>query len=262
MPRQRKGQPRVGLPPIDLRDSAESLYLSVARHVRDSISRGHLSPGDQLEGEISLAKGLGVSRQTMRKAIDELVREGLLVRRHGAGTQVLPARTDRSSGLEGLFDELWRTERRPSTEVVTLETRAAEGEVATELRVPEGTEVVYLERLRRADGVPLAIMRNWMPAELTKLQAADLETRGLYEVLRRDGVSLRLMQQSVGTRPAGAAAARMLGMSRSSPVLTVHSTTYNDLGTPVDLGRHDYNGQTYRFRVTTVERQYGTEARH
>lgn len=260
MPRNRKGQPTVGLPPVSLKESGGPLYLAVARHIQESISNGHLSAGDRLDGEIGLAESLGVSRQTMRKAIDELVREGLLVRRHGAGTQVLPTRSDRSGGVEGLFDELKRSERRPSTEVLVLEVRAAEGEVAEELLLPEGAEVLFLERLRRADDVPLAIMRNWIPADLIDLEASDLEEHGLYEILRKGGVNMRMAQQSIGTEPAGAASARLLGIKRTSPVLTIHTTTYNDAGKPVELGRHEYRGDMYRFPVTKVERQYGTEA--
>lgn len=262
MPRTRKSQPTVGLPPIALdKENDGPLYLRVARHIETSIVDGHLSPGDRLDGEIGLAESLGVSRQTMRKAIDELVRQGLLVRRHGSGTQVLPTRSDRTGGgVEGLYDELKRAGRRPSTQVIVLEVRQADPESAAELGLNPGAEVLYLERVRTADDEPVAIMRNWIPADLIELHASDLETHGLYEILRKGGVRMRMAQQSIGAEAASSASARLLGVKKGSPLLTIQTTTYADSGKPVELGRHEYRGDMYRFPVTKVERQYGTEA--
>ncbi|MGY2872874.1 DNA-binding GntR family transcriptional regulator [Marmoricola sp. URHA0025 HA25] len=243
------------------RENGGPLYLRLARHIETSIVDGHLSPGDRLDGEIGLAETLGVSRQTMRKAIDELVRSGLLVRRHGSGTQVLPTRADRTGGgVEGLYDELKRADRRPSTKVITLEVRGAEVDIAEELGLGPGDEVTYLERVREADGVPIAIMRNWIPTGLTELDARDLETHGFYEILRKGGVRMRMAQQSIGAEGASSVSARLLGVKKGMPLLTIETTTYADSGKPVELGRHEYRGDMYRFPVTKVERQYGTEA--
>lgn len=261
MARTRSTQPTVGLPPLALdRDLGESIYLRLARHIEDSIRTGHLSAGDRLDGEIGLAESLGVSRATMRKAIDELVRQGLLVRRHGAGTQVLPSRSDRSGGVEGLYDELKRADRTPTTDVLTLEVREADASIAAELGLSAGDEVVFLERVRRAVDVPVAVMRNWLPPDLIELDANDLKTLGLYEILRKGGVRMRMAQQSIGAEAADSTAARLLGIKKGSPLLTVETTTYADSGKPVDVGRHEYRGDMYRFPVTKVERQYGTEA--
>jgi DNA-binding GntR family transcriptional regulator len=242
------------------RDHREPLYLRVARHIEETIRDGQLSPGDRLDGEIGMAEGLGVSRATMRKAIDELVRGGLLVRRHGAGTQVLPTRSDRSGGVDGLYDELKRADRRPTTEVIALEVRAAEEKIAEQLWLNPGDDVVHLERVREADGVPIALMRNWLPSDLIDLDADDLIAHGLYEILRKRGVQMRMAQQSIGAEAANSRVARLLGVKRGSPMLTIETTTYGDSGKPVEVGRHEYRGDMYRFPVTKVERQYGTEA--
>ncbi len=196
----------------------------------------------------------------MRKAIDELVRQGLLVRRHGAGTQVLPTRLGRGGGVEGLYDELKRAGRSPTTEVVTLEVREAGPDVAEELWLNPGDPVVYVERIRKADDVPMAIMRNWLPRELVDLDVADLELHGLYEVLRSSGVRMRMAQQSIGAEAAGSRSAQLLGIRKGGPVLSIETTTFADSGKPVEVGRHEYRGDMYRFPVTKVERQYGTEA--
>jgi DNA-binding GntR family transcriptional regulator len=241
-------------------DHVGPLYLRVARHLEDAIRDGHLVAGDRLDGEIGLAESLGVSRATMRKAIDELVRQGLLVRRHGAGTQVLPSRSDRAGGVEGLYDELKRADRTPTTDVLALEVREADESIAEEFGIAQGEDVVYLERVRKADDVPVAIMRNWLPANLVDLDANDLQTHGLYEILRKGGVRMRMAHQSIGAEAADSNTARLLGIKKGSPMLTIQTTTYADSGKPVDVGRHEYRGDMYRFPVTKVERQYGTEA--
>lgn len=261
MPRTRKTHPTVGLPPVNLDKDHGPLYLRVARHIEKSIVDGHLSPGDRLDGEIGVAESLGVSRQTMRKAIDELVRQGLLVRRHGSGTQIMPTRSDRmGGGVEGLYDELKRADRTPSTDVLTLEVREADDTIAVELGLTAGDDVVFLERVRKADDVPVAIMRNWLPTSLIDLDANDLQTHGLYEILRKGGVRMRMAQQSIGAEAADSNTARLLGIKKGSPMLTIETTTYADSGKPIEVGRHEYRGDMYRFPVTKVERQYGTEA--
>jgi DNA-binding GntR family transcriptional regulator len=241
-------------------DSGAPLYLRVARHIESAIVDGQLSPGDRLDGEIGLAEGFGVSRATMRKSIDELVRQGLLVRRHGAGTQVLPTRLDGAGGVEGLYDELKRNGRTPTTDVITLEVRDAEPDIAEALRLSPGDPVIYVERVRRADRVPIAIMRNWIPYGLIELDAADLESHGLYEVLRKGGVRMRMAEQSIGAEAARSTSARLLDIRKGSPVLSIETTTFADSGKPVEVGRHEYRGDMYRFPVRKVERQYGTEA--
>lgn len=237
--------------------------MRVALHIESSIRAGQLTPGDRLDGEVGLAEGLGVSRQTIRKAIDELVRQGLLVRRHGAGTQVLPTRSDRTGGgVEGLYDELKRAERQPTTKVITLGPQAATPEVAKELWLDPANEVVYLERVRMAEAEPIAIMRNWLPTELIDLDENGLEMHGLYELLRKAGVRMRMAQQSIGAEAATSESARLLGIQKGAPLLTISTTTYADSGKPIEVGRHEYRGDMYRFPVTKVERQYGTEANH
>lgn len=261
MPRTRRSQPTVGLPPLPSDDiNTEPLYLRVARHIELAIAEERLSAGDRLDGEIGLAASLGVSRATMRKAIDEVVRQGLLVRRHGAGTQVLSTRAERSGGVEGLYDELTRSDRLPTTEVIALEVRAAEPDIASELWLRPAEPVLYVERIRLAAGVPIALMHNWLPEHLLDLTVAELEARGLYEILRGAGVRMRIAHQSVGAVPADSRTAKLLRVRKGSPMLSIETTTYADLGKPTEVGRHSYRGDMYRFPVTKVERQYGTEA--
>src|SRR4051812_22858502 len=171
---------------LDLdRSSPVPLYFQVSRQIEAAIDAGQLAPGDRLENEISLADRWGLSRPTMRRAIQELVDKGLLVRRRGIGTQVVHGRVKRPMDLTSLFDDLTRSGQKPSTQILDRELVPAPAAVAERLGVPVGAQVLHLERLRSAGEDPLAVMRNWLPADLAPaLTAEALQTRGLYELMR------------------------------------------------------------------------------
>jgi DNA-binding GntR family transcriptional regulator len=126
--------------------------------------------------------------------------------------------------------------------------------VAAALEVPEGTSVIALERLRRAGGEPLAIMRNHLRADLVPLPREQLEQRGLYEVLREAGVALASATQSIGARRATAAEAKLLDETRGAPLLTMRRTTFDDRGLVVEFGDHLYRASRYSFEVALTGR--------
>jgi DNA-binding GntR family transcriptional regulator len=237
------------------RSSPIPLYFQVSRQIEAAIERGDLEPGDRLENEIDLADRWGLSRPTMRRAIEELVDKGLLVRRRGVGTQVVHGRVKRKVELTSLFDDLARAGRKPSTDVLVHEAVPADGPVAERLGVPAGTEVVHLERVRASGGEPLAVMRNWLPTELAgSFTTEQLRARGLYELIRASGVHLRVASQRIGARGASAAEARLLGIRRGAPLLTMERTTYDGSGRAVELGSHAYRAETYSIEMTVIDR--------
>jgi DNA-binding GntR family transcriptional regulator len=241
---------------LDLdRSSPVPLYFQVSRQIEAAIDAGQLAPGDRLENEISLADRWGLSRPTMRRAIQELVDKGLLVRRRGIGTQVVHGRVKRPMDLTSLFDDLARSDQKPTTRVLERELVAAPAAVAERLGVPAGTQVLHLERLRCARDEPLAVMRNWLPADLGSVLTAEaLETRGLYELMRGTGVHLRIATQRIAARGATTPEARLLQLRKGAPLLTMERVTYDGSGAAVELGSHVYNAETYSIEMTVVER--------
>src|SRR5665811_2108770 len=107
------------MPRINLdRSSPVPLYYQMAKAIEKDIETGTLAPGEHLENEIALARRLRVSRPTARRALQELVDLGMLVRRRGVGTQVAPARVHRRVVLTSLFDDLAGSGRKPATTVL------------------------------------------------------------------------------------------------------------------------------------------------
>ena len=237
------------------RSSPVPLYFQVSRQIEAAIDSGDLAPGDRLENEISLADRWGLSRPTMRRAIQELVDRGLLVRRRGIGTQVVHGRVKRPMDLTSLFDDLARSGQRPATRVLAREVVGAPAAVAERLGVPADADVLRLERLRSARDEPLAVLRNWMPVDLAPaLTATALEARGLYELMRGTGVHLRIATQRITARGATAPEARLLGVRKGAPVLTMERVAYDGSGRAVELGEHAYRAETYSIEMTVVER--------
>jgi len=236
------------------RRSPVPLYYQVAAQLEEAIAEGHLPPGFKLDNEVSLADQLGLSRPTMRRAIQELVDKGMLVRKRGVGTQVVHGRVRRELELTSLYDDLRTTGQQPRTVVLINRLEPALAQVADELGLEEGEEVLHLERLRLADDEPLAVLRNWLPPKLISPTDEELENGGLYELIRASGTHVQIARQRIGARGATTQEARLLGGRKNGPVLTMQRTAYADSGRAVEFGSHCYRPEAYSFEVTLVER--------
>jgi DNA-binding GntR family transcriptional regulator len=232
------------------RSSPVPLYFQVAQRLEHMIESGELPMGTRLENETDLADQLGLSRPTMRRAIEYLVGRGLLVRKRGIGTQVVHTKVTREVELTSLYDDLAKTGRAPSTTVVSFRTEAADEALAATLGIAAGTPVYVFERLRYADAEPLALMRNHVPGHLLRLTAADLEAQGLYNLFRANGLTMRIARQAIGARAATPAEARALGEKRGAPLLTMERSVYDEQGRPVEHGHHLYRASRYSFDLT------------
>src|SRR6478736_6021625 len=133
------GQPEQRLPDelfigID-RSGPIPLYFQIARSLEQAIADGTLAPGARLENEVALGERLGLSRPTVRRAIQELVDRGLLVRRRGVGTQVVHGPVNRKVELSSLYEDLDVNGRKPTTEVLAAEVVPADGLAAERLGI-------------------------------------------------------------------------------------------------------------------------------
>jgi DNA-binding GntR family transcriptional regulator len=236
------------------RSSPVPLYFQVAQRLEQMIESGEVPPGSRLENEIAFADQLGLSRPTMRQAIQHLVDKGLLVRKRGVGTQVVHARVRRQIELSSLFDDLDRAHRQPRTEVLSFRVTQAPDDVAVALRLPASAQVVAFERLRYAQDEPLALMRNYLPVGVVDLTPEKLTERGLYQLLRDAGIQLRIGEQSISARKATATEARLLHESRGAPLLTMLRTAYDHANRAVEYGDHLYRASRYSFELTLVAR--------
>lgn len=236
------------------REGNGPIYRQVADRLEAAIRDGRLPAGTRIENEVPLAQRLAISRPTIRRAIQELVDLGLLVRRRGVGTQVVQGRVSRPVLLTSLFDDLERSGKHPTTRVLRLERGLATAAEAETLTIEVGEPVLRLSRLRSADGVPIAILDNVLPGAYPGLTEDELGERGLYRALGARGIHMRVAQQRIGARAAAGSEATLLEVSVGSPLLTMERTAFDATGKAVEHGQHGYRPDRYFFEVTVVDR--------
>jgi GntR family transcriptional regulator len=234
------------------RASPIPLWFQVAQHLEQAIASGDLPQGTLLDNEIALAQRLGVSRPTMRRAMEQLVSGGLVARRRGIGTRVIQPKVRRPLELTSLYDDLSAGGQDPTTTVLRFDAVGADAEVAARLGLPERAPVVCIERLRSALDRPIARMTNYLPAGVVTFEADALSATGLYELLRRSGLRLHSATQTLGARNATAAEARQLGESRGAALLTMERVTTDDQGSTVEYATHLYAASRYSFEINLV----------
>jgi DNA-binding GntR family transcriptional regulator len=236
------------------RNSSVPLYFQISELLEKSILSGQLSAGDRLENEISICERLGLSRPTIRRAIEELVDKGLLVRRRGLGTQVVHGQVTRGVELTSLFDDLERAGRKPSTKIVKFQLVPADATIAQQLGVAIGEKVVFLHRVRSAGKTPVAVMQNWIHPRFAHLTEGDVSKSGLYAWLRTNGASIQVAKQKIGARRASTEESNLLEIEKNSPVLTLDRTAFDNSGVALEYGQHCYRTDLYSFEFTIVER--------
>ncbi|WP_313354611.1 GntR family transcriptional regulator [Microbacterium sp.] len=238
---------------VDLdRTGPVPLYHQVSTRLEAAIRNGRLPMGFKLTNEIAIAEQLGVSRPTIRRAIQELVDKGLLVRRRGIGTQVVQGQVTREVELTSLYEDLRAAHLEPSTLVLTREMRPVDADIAAALGLNVGTEVLFLRRARMSEGVPVALLENHLPPQFGAITTEQLENNGLYQLLRARGVVIRVARQRIGARRARGDEAELLHMDAGGPVLTVDRVAFDASGKAIEQGHHCYRPDLYSFETTLV----------
>lgn len=230
------------------------LYYQISSRLERAIREGTIPAGARLENEISIGEKLGLSRPTVRRAIQELVDKGLLVRRRGIGTQVVQARVNRPVELTSLHEDLSQGGMMPTTQVLSLERIPADAHTAQLLNISAGTEITHIRRLRSANETPMAILENFLPPEFADITAEHLETGGLYQILRARGITIQIANQTIGARRTNADEHELLDIAKGSPLLTMDRVAYDQGGRVIEAGQHCYRPDLYSFSTTLVAR--------
>jgi GntR family transcriptional regulator len=214
-----------------------------------------LPVGRAIPSERMLAPELGVSRMTLRSAIDELVRRGQLDRRQGRGTVVVSHRSTAVPPLRMVsFTQDMRSRGlTPSSRTLTLSTAPAGPRIGRRLAVPPETPVHTVLRLRLADDVPMALETMHVPAALLPdLDADELERSGLYGLLTAAGVTPAGGTQSVEPTVLEAEEARLLGVPLHSPAFLFERLAHDATGRPVEFVRSLFRGDRYTLVAELV----------
>lgn len=236
------------------------LHHQVYLDLRGAIDGGEYGAGDRLPPERELATSYGCSLITIRRALDELSREGRVQRQRGRGTFVLAPRLDRDIAEAMSFtEEMQRRGLDPETRLIAARPEAATESVAAALGLEPGSPTLYLERLRLAGGEPLLLEMVHLPAErFPGLLASDLEHNSLYDILtERYGTPVVRAREALEPVLLPAREARLLGLEPRSLALLVEGIAFTGDDTPVEFGRTYVRGDRTRYYVERVHVRSG-----
>ncbi|HVA91240.1 MAG TPA: GntR family transcriptional regulator [Chloroflexota bacterium] len=230
-------------------------YMRLASLIRAKIERGEWPLGMLAPSERELCGTYELSRMTVRQALSELVREGLLVSMHGKGTFVArPPLRQSLSQLTGFSEDMRDRGMIATTRLLKVEKQMASPEMALALALPEGAPVLNLQRLRLANGHPLTIETSTLRGDISApLLDEDLERQSLYRLLEeRCGVRLTRAGQQLEASVADATEAALLNIAQGAAILHIKRTTYalwERQEVPVEFVCSTYRGDRYRFFV-------------
>lgn len=221
------------------RNSPVPYYYQIEEWIRQQIARGELRPGDALESEIGLAQALGVSRITVRQALNDLTEQGLLVRRRALGTVVAEPRKSlilSRTHLRGLTEEMAMEGMKVASQVLEHQVVPAAEDVQKALGLQDGAEVVLVRRLRFADGFPLCVEICYHPYEFfPSLAGMDLTNRSIYEVLEQEYQRRpSTAKDTIVADVAQGNIARWLNLPHGAPVLRIQRVSWDGNGVAVE----------------------------
>ncbi len=234
------------------KESAIPLHAQLRDLLRDQILGHRLLAHAQLPSERDLCEHYAVSRTTVRQALAELLREGLIYTSVGKGTYVGgPSLREELQPLSSFTEDLQRRGMIASSRVLGASLASADEDLAARLQVPLGAEVVKLRRLRLADGLPIAIQLTWLPHRLCPhLLHFDLSSRSLFDILRTEYyLRLARAETNIAAALAGPEESRLLELPAPAAVLISEQTTYLDDGAVIELARSVFCGDRYQLHT-------------
>ena len=248
-----KGRP----PPEIVRGPGTTVHAQIEDWLAGEIAVGALVPGDRLPTEHDLAAWFGVSRMTLRHALAELTRRGLVTRavgRHGGTFVAAPKLEQDLTTLAGFSEQLRRHGMVAGARVLTATQRAAGPAAAAALRLAEDDPVYEVRRIRLADGRPMVLERSLFPAARFPGMLDCRLDGSLYELLEvKYGLRPHRARESLEPVTAGVREAEALEIAEGAPLMLVVRTAYARSGEPLEYARDLFRGDRTRVVVWTSE---------
>ncbi|MES2222523.1 MAG: GntR family transcriptional regulator [Acidobacteriota bacterium] len=234
--------------PLD-KSSFIPLYFQIQERLTKQIQAGELQVGDMLPGEEDLCRRYGVSRMTARQSLQVLKHQGLVRSEKGRGTFVIQPKVEKKiAHLSGFSAEMRSLGMKPSSRILEQGTKPASPEIALRLRVPPGSLLLELHRLRLADGLPLAIEQVWLSlTEFPRIDKIDFARSSLYGNLReRYGIEVGSADEIIEARAPTHREAKLLEIPARQSLLVISRTIRTVQGNPIEASLSLYRGDRYR----------------
>lgn len=244
-------------------ESPEPLWRQAADLIRSQIASGKLAAGGRIPAERDLLERLSISRVTLRRALQSLVEAGVLTASHGRGWYVsADAPKEFPNTLESFSETAARLGLAPSSDVLRAAAAPATLDEAEVLGVAPGARLFHLDRIRRLDGVPVAVDTSFFAAGLAPdLDGVDFRTGSLFRQLLERGVDLARADTTIEAQEADSALAGHLEIEPGKPVLVLRQLIVDAAGRPLLSSTIRYAGDRYRLRTAFSRSRVAPPAR-
>ncbi len=241
------------------KNSPIPLYYQLYKILKERIGKGEFGPGDFLPSENQLAALYDVSRLTVREALAELVKEGLIEKKKGRGSIVTgPKNVENLTGLHGFTEDAKIAGFRPTSRVLDNRLVEAPLSVSEKLNLPQGSKVVLLKRLRLLDETPYAIetayVNPMIDVRVLNVLDMDMSKNSLYEFFRKIlGLKLIYADETLEVMKATHEVQKLLKISKDACVVLRHRFTYVEGDKCIEYVQSIYRGDRYRFTLRLFE---------
>ncbi len=219
------------------------------------VESGEIPVGSTLPPEEELVELLGVSRHTVRRAMQELEYDGYIARVAGRGTTILRSKVSRRlTRLTSFTEDMQQRGQRIGSQILAFERVTASGHVADRLGIAPGSTVTYIYRLRTAEDVPIALTISYVPFPASAaVNRADLERIGsLYALLEGHNIPILEADRTLEAIAANEEHARLLDLPIGSPLLLVDGVAYSHNHVPIEYHQVISAGERYKYAIHTV----------
>ncbi|WP_280769233.1 GntR family transcriptional regulator [Salipaludibacillus daqingensis] len=233
------------------KDSPIPIYYQLEEKIKGQIEQGELKTGDMLPSEREYADRFEISRMTVRQAISKLVNDGYVYRKKGTGTFVAEKKIEQPlQGLTSFTEDMKTRGMKPSNRLIHFRVVPATSYTASALNIDEGAPVYEIQRIRLADGVPMALETNYLSESLNPRLTEEVVQSSLYDFIenklnKKIGEATQIIESSIVTEKE----MELLEVKKGSPVLIIERKTYLDDGTPLEVVKSAYRADRYRFMI-------------
>lgn len=228
------------------------LYTQVREILRERILDGSYAPHAQLPAESEMSSIFGVSRITVRQALSDLQKEGVIFKIPGKGTFVSkPKAFQQLTQLEGFGEAMSRMGYEIYNRVVSHRTVPASTSIAQQLRLNDGTPVVEIKRIRHLNREPVSLEITYLPAAIgERLRNEDLASRDIFLILENDyGIALGHADLQIDATLADDTLAPALQVEKGTALLRLERLTHTAAGAPLDFEYLYFRGDTFQYRL-------------
>lgn len=235
-----------------LQFAPQPLYAQIKDALRRRIVDGTYAPHSRMPSEHELCATFGVSRITVRQALGDLQKEGLIFRLHGKGTFVSkPKAVQNLTSLQGFAEAMSGSGYEIVNQVQAFRVVEADRHQAQRLQLQEGAALVEISRVRLLNREPVSLERTWIPEGIgRRLANADLATRDIFLILENDcGIPLGHADITVDAILADEEIVAALGVEHGSPVLRIERLTHDSAARPIDYEFLYFRGDAFQYRL-------------